>query len=72
MIDVAKWMHHYLNEKGMTQADIARKSGLSTAIVAQMASGRTKDPRVGNVIKVADAFGISLDTLYSFEVGASD
>jgi transcriptional regulator with XRE-family HTH domain len=52
-----------LDMKGMTQADLARKSGLSTAVVSQIVSGKTKDPRLSNVVMIANALGVSLDYL---------
>jgi len=52
-----------LDERGMTQADLARATGLSTAIVSQIVSGKTKDPRFDSVVKIARALGVSLDEL---------
>lgn len=52
-----------LDVRGMTQADLARKSGLSTGLVAQIVSGRTKDPKFTNVVKIARALDVSLEYL---------
>lgn len=52
-----------MNERGMTQADIARKTGLSTAIVAQIVTGRTADPGFTKVVKIAKALDVSLNFL---------
>jgi len=52
-----------LDVRGMTQADLARKSGLSTGLIAQIVSGRTKDPKFTNVVKIARALDVSLEYL---------
>lgn len=62
-VDLKKWMHDNMDESGMNQSDVARKSGLSTAVVAQIASGKTKNPTIGNVIKIAKAMNVSLDSI---------
>lgn len=50
-----------LDVRGMTQADLARATGLSTGLIAQIVSGRTKDPRFSNVVKIARALDVSLE-----------
>lgn len=52
-----------LDVREMTQADLARKSGLSTGLVAQIVSGRTADPHFTNVVKIAKALDVSLNYL---------
>ena len=52
-----------MEEREMTQADIARKTGLSTAIVAQICTGRTADPGFTKVVKIAKALDVSLSFL---------
>lgn len=60
---LANRIQQAMDERGMTQADLARKSGLSTALVAQIVTGKTKDPRLLSVIKIAQALDVSLDYL---------
>ena len=62
-VDLQKWMQDNMLESGMSQSDIARKSGLSTAVVAQIATGKTKNPTIGNVVKIARAMGVTLDSV---------
>lgn len=52
-----------LDVREMTQADLARRSGLSTGLIAQIVSGRTADPRFTNVVKIAKALDVSLEYL---------
>lgn len=52
-----------LEKREMSQADLARKSGLSTAVVAQIVTGKTKDPQLTTVVKIATALGVSLNYL---------
>lgn len=52
-----------LDMREMTQADLARATGLSTGLIAQIVSGRTKDPHFSNVVKIARALDVSLNYL---------
>lgn len=52
-----------LEVRDMTQADLARATGLSTGLIAQIVSGRTADPRFSNVVKIAKALDVSLEYL---------
>lgn len=52
-----------LDVRGMTQADLARATGLSTGLIAQIVSGSTKDPRFSNVVRIARALDVSLEYL---------
>lgn len=63
MANISENIQRALDENGMTQADLARRTGLSTAVVSQIVSGKTKDPRLSNVIAIANALGVSLDYL---------
>lgn len=52
-----------MDAKGYTQADLARETGLSTAIISQIVSGKTKDPRFTNIVKIATVLNVSLEYL---------
>ena len=52
-----------MDKRGVTQADLARMTGLSTAIVSQIVSGKTKDPRFMSIVKIAKALDVSLEYL---------
>lgn len=71
-VDLQKWMQDNMLASGMSQSDIARKSGLSTAVVAQIATGKTKNPTIGNVIKIARAMGVTLDSVNYYVIELDD
>ncbi len=52
-----------MDERDMTQADLARKTGLTTSNVAYIVNGKTKDPRLSSVIAIAQALNVSLNYL---------
>lgn len=52
-----------LELRGMSQADVCRITGLSSAKVSQVVSGSTKDPRISTIIPIAQALNVSLDYL---------
>ena len=60
---LAERIQYAMNKRGMTQADLARATGIGTSNIAHIVTGRTKDPRVSNVLKIARALGVSLDYL---------
>ena len=60
-------INYALERRGMKQADLARTSGLSTAQIAQIATGKTKDPRFMSVVKIAKALDVTIDFLAGVE-----
>lgn len=50
-----------LDAREMTQADLARMSGLSTSLIAQIVSGRTENPRFDTVITIANTLEVPLN-----------
>ena len=60
---LAERINYIMKERGMLQADLARESGLSTAVVAQIVTGKTKDPRFMSVVRIAKALDVSLEYL---------
>lgn len=52
-----------LKMNGMSQSDLARKSGLSTSQISQVRSRKIKNPSFGIVVRIADALEVSLDWL---------
>lgn len=52
-----------MDMRDMSQADLARATGMSTALIAQIVSGRTKNPHLSNVVKIAKALDVSLNYL---------
>lgn len=52
-----------MDEKKLKQVNLAELTGLSSAQINHLVSGRTKDPKFETVVKIADALDISLDYL---------
>lgn len=62
-MDFAGNLAHLMDNRGMSQADLARAAKLSTAQVACLVNGKTKDPRFSTVVKIARALDCPLDAL---------
>ena len=52
-----------MDKHGITQADLARMTGMTTSNIAYIVNGKTKDPRFQSVLLIADALGVSLNYL---------
>ena len=52
-----------MDARGLKQVDLSRLTGLSTAQINHLVSGRTKDPKIKTFLLIADALGVSLDYL---------
>jgi len=48
---------------GLSQQKLAEKSGLSYTVITKIEQGVAKRPSIQTMVKLADAFGISLDEL---------
>jgi transcriptional regulator with XRE-family HTH domain len=53
--------------RGMKQADLARATGLSTALIAQIVTGKTKNPQFQHVAVIARALDVTLNYLAGYE-----
>lgn len=60
---LAERIQYAMKVRGMSQADLARATGISTSNVAHIVTGKTKDPQLSNVLKIAQALDVSLDYL---------
>ena len=60
---LAERIQYAMDMRGMTQADLARATGIGTSNIAYIVNGTTKDPRLSNIIKIAQALGVSLNYL---------
>jgi len=54
-----------LKFRGMKPADLARQSGVSTARISEIVTGKTLNPQMKTLIKIAQALDISLEDLTS-------
>jgi transcriptional regulator with XRE-family HTH domain len=48
---------------GMSQAELARRIGISGTALNQIESGKTPDPGVSRIIGIASVLGVSTDSL---------
>jgi len=50
-------------QKGWSQEKLAVESGISYNTIIKIERGGIKNPKIETVIKLADAFGVSIDKL---------
>lgn len=50
-------------QKGWSQEKLAVESGISYNTIIKIERGGIKNPKIETVIKLADAFGVSIDEL---------
>ena len=57
---------HYLRQerRGLTQAELAKMSGVSQSTIAQIEKGR-KDPSITTLRKIADALDVHIAVLFA-------
>lgn len=57
---------------GLTQTELAQRSGVEQTVISRVESGRTKSPSVSTMRALADALGVSLARLTGGEALGSD
>lgn len=60
---LAERITYAMDKRGMTQADLARATGMSTSKISYICNGATKDPQFTAIIKIAAALDVSLNYL---------
>lgn len=50
--------------KGMTQMELAEKSGISRGTICALEGGQKMSVNTNTLIRIADALGVSMDALY--------
>ena len=50
-------------QRGWSQQKLAEKTGLSFNAITKIEQGLAKSPTLNTLVKLSDAFGVSLDTL---------
>ena len=60
---LAERINFAMDKRNMTQADLARATGMSTSKVSYICNGTTKDPQFTAVVKIAAALDVSLSYL---------
>ena len=64
---IAKRLKELRKKTGWSQQKLAEKSGLSYNTITKIEQGAATKPTIQTMIKIADAFGISLDELVGRE-----
>ncbi len=62
----------YKNVSGKTYADISRETGIPLTTIEKLFCGRTKDPKIGMMSKIAHCLGCTIDELAGAEQGTAD
>lgn len=60
---VAKRLKELRKKHNWTQQKLAEKAGLSFNAITKIEQGAAKHPTLKTLLKLADAFGVSLDAL---------
>ena len=60
---LAERIIYAMEKQDISQAELSRRSGLSTSVIAQIVTGKTTDPRFDTVVMLAVGLGVSLDFL---------
>lgn len=58
-----------LHDKWMSQAELARATGVDCTTISKLISGSRSNPSVELVKKIADALGVTVDELISAKNG---
>lgn len=59
------------DERGLTDYQVAKKTGISSATLSEWKSG-IYTPKIDKMIKIADLFGLSLDSLFREDPNESE
>ena len=63
MSTLAERIQFAMDMRGMSQADLARATGIATSNIAYIVNGKVKDPRFDSVVRIARALDVSLEYL---------
>ena len=58
---LAKKLKELRKKAGWSQQRLAEKAGLSYNAITKIEQGAAKQPTIQTMVKIADAFGVSLD-----------
>ena len=63
MNDLSRRIDEAMRMRGMSQADLCRATKMGSSKISYLLQGKTTDPRISTLVKIADALNISLDYL---------
>jgi predicted RNase H-like HicB family nuclease/DNA-binding XRE family transcriptional regulator len=69
MEHVGELVRYHRGRVGMTQEQLAKEAGISTAALVRLEGGEIKRPRAGNLAKLAGALGVGSAELVGFVAG---
>jgi transcriptional regulator with XRE-family HTH domain len=55
-----EYLKYLLDEKGMSQTELAEKSGIGKTTIGELIKGRSKEPTFSKAKRIADALGVPL------------
>ena len=59
-------------KRGLTQEEVARRCGLATVTISKLEEGKSTDPKMSTVLKLAVGLGCTLDSFFAQPPGDSD
>ena len=65
-MEFAGHLRHLMEERGIIQAELARRSGLSTALIAMYLSGKRLSPTLSNAKTLARGLGVTMEQLAEY------
>lgn len=64
MTSFSERLAHEMNEQGISQAELCRRTGLKSGHISPYLTSKTdRDPRISTVAKIANALDVSVDYL---------
>lgn len=60
-------LQYAMDEKGMTQADVCRASGISTQLLSKIMVGKTENPRLDTLVALSSALGVDYNYLLGWD-----
>lgn len=63
---------YYLDAKGLSAAELARRIDSPRSTVNELLKGRAKDPKLGTAKAIADAFGVPLEEMVAMLYDSPD
>lgn len=62
-MEYGKVLAYYLEQQGMTPAELAHEIGSPRSTINALLKGRAKEPTLGKAKAIADALGVSLEEM---------
>ncbi len=66
MHNLSTVLTYLMTDKGISSAELARKTGIGQPVIYRLMTGATENPQIQTVKPIADFFGIHLDQLLGY------